>query len=216
MRIISGTWRGRTVKTPEGDATRPTYDRVREAVSSIIFSDRGTYEDMSILDAFAGSGALSFELLSRDAAHATLLDNNQVAINCIKENIRTLGVSQQRIVVLKADAFTVAKRSNVAGSPFDVVLLDPPYATSEEDVCRLLCDLEASQLLEDGALIVYEHEGIRRKKVQQKALSGLESQHYRHLAQHVYGKTLIDTFRWTAVPEPQQEDESQQEDITNE
>jgi len=120
MRIIAGKWRGRTLEAPPGMATRPTADRVREALFSMLASRLGSFEDLRVADLFAGSGALGFEALSRGAAHATFVESDPKAAAAIRRNADKLGVSVQ---VLAGSALSLPR-----AEPFDLVLADPPYA----------------------------------------------------------------------------------------
>lgn len=158
MRIVGGIWRGRQIEAPRGsDQTRPTTDRTREAVASMILSDRYlTLDGESVLDAFAGSGAMAFELLSRGAAHATLVDSSRPAIRAITQNARTLKAENITSVVT-GDVMRLAGTPALKGAPFDVVFLDPPYALGANDNSALVNALIASGQLAQGATVVYEH-----------------------------------------------------------
>ena len=120
MRIIAGKWRGRPIKAPPGQATRPTGDRTREALFSMLASRIGSFEGLRMADLFAGTGALGLEALSRGAAHCTFVESDRTALEALKANIATLG-ADATIRAAAAEHFT--------GGPFDVVLLDPPYGT---------------------------------------------------------------------------------------
>lgn len=119
MRIIAGKWRGRPLEAPPGQATRPTSDRVREALFSMLASRLGTFEDLRVADLFAGSGALGLEALSRGAAHATFVDNDLKAGATIRHNAETLGANFQ---LLSGSALSLPK-----AGPFDLIFADPPY-----------------------------------------------------------------------------------------
>ena len=121
MRIIAGKWRGRPLEAPPGSATRPTADRVRETLFSMLTSRLGTLEDLRVADLFAGSGALGFEALSRGAAHATFVENDAKAAAIIRRSAENLGASMQ-ILAISALALRRA-------GPFDLVFADPPYAS---------------------------------------------------------------------------------------
>lgn len=141
---------------PEGDATRPTTDRLRESLASMLASQRGlSFDGASVLDAFAGSGACSLELLSRGAAHATLVEANGKAQRTIRRNLAELGAGDAATLVA-GDAFRVAEREGVAGSPFSIVILDPPYATEAQKLLQLVMGLAEGGHLAPGALVVHE------------------------------------------------------------
>ena len=125
MRVVAGTARGRKIEVPDGLHTRPTADRVREAIFNSLYS-LGAVEDATVVDLFAGSGALGIEALSRGAAHATFVENDRHALEALRRNLATLGFDESARVV-PADG-TGFLRS--AGG-FDLVLLDPPYDFSE-------------------------------------------------------------------------------------
>jgi 16S rRNA (guanine966-N2)-methyltransferase len=120
MRIISGQWRGRALIAPTGDATRPTADRVREALFSMLASRLGSFEGLRVLDGFAGTGALGLEALSRGAAHGVFVDSNAEAVRALKANIAKLSANAE---VLAAPLESIGQ----ARAPCDLILLDPPY-----------------------------------------------------------------------------------------
>lgn len=122
MRIIAGQFRGRPLVSPAGQATRPTADRVREALFSMLASRVGSFEGLLVADLYAGSGALGLEALSRGAAHATFVENGRPAQDAIKANAAKLGVSD-RIQVLGGSALALPR-----SQPFDLIFADPPYA----------------------------------------------------------------------------------------
>ncbi len=123
MRIIAGQWRGRALAAPPGDSTRPTADRVREALFSMLTSRLGSFEGLRVLDGFAGTGALGLEALSRGAAHCTFIESDGAAARVLAANVATLGAgSQARVVSMRVEQVGRAE------APADLVLLDPPYA----------------------------------------------------------------------------------------
>ena len=122
MRIIAGDWRGRAIEAPPGAQTRPTADRVRETLFSMLASRLGSLEDLRVADLFAGSGALGLEALSRGAANATFVENNPKAIAVIRRNASKLG-GEARASVLAASALGLPR-----SEPFDLIFADPPYA----------------------------------------------------------------------------------------
>jgi 16S rRNA (guanine966-N2)-methyltransferase len=120
MRVIAGEHRGRPLVAPRGRDTRPTPDRVRESVFSILASVDGA----RVLDLFAGSGALAIEALSRGAAEATLVDSSPAAVAAIRRNLTALGL-QAAVYPMQAAAFI--ERARAAPRQYDLVFLDPPY-----------------------------------------------------------------------------------------
>jgi 16S rRNA (guanine966-N2)-methyltransferase len=121
MRVVAGTHRGRVLKAPKGEQTRPTSDRVREALFSILGE---AVEEASVLDLFAGSGALGIEALSRGAASATFVDNAHAAIAAITDNLEALGLVGE---VLRIPALRALACTPVADRQYDLVFIDPPY-----------------------------------------------------------------------------------------
>ena len=122
MRIIAGQFRGRTLEAPPGISTRPTGDRVREALFSMLASRIGSFEGLRVADLYAGSGALGLEALSRGAAHATFVETDASAQAAIKANAARLGVAE-RVRTLGGSALALPR-----SEPFDLILADPPYA----------------------------------------------------------------------------------------
>jgi len=120
MRIIGGAWRGRPIEAPKGEGTRPTTDRVREALFSMLASRLGTFEGLRVADMFAGSGALGLEALSRGAAHCTFVEPNRSAVSALQTNIATLGAHAD-VVSRPVEGI------REASTPCDLILLDPPY-----------------------------------------------------------------------------------------
>jgi 16S rRNA (guanine966-N2)-methyltransferase len=119
MRIIAGAWRGRAIDAPSGMATRPTADRVRETLFSMLASRLGSFEDLRVADLFAGSGALGLEALSRGAAHATFVEGDPKAVAAIRRNADKLGAAIQ---ILGGSALALPR-----SEPFDLIFADPPY-----------------------------------------------------------------------------------------
>jgi 16S rRNA (guanine966-N2)-methyltransferase len=123
MRIIAGSRKGARIFAPKGRETRPTGDRVREAAFNLI--GPGFVEDATVLDLFAGSGAMGLEALSRGAAHATFVESDREACRTINRNLDKLGLEQA--TVLCQDALAALRADARAGTRYDLVLVDPPY-----------------------------------------------------------------------------------------
>ena len=124
MRIISGEWRGRKLAAPKGDATRPTADRTRETLFSMLVSRLGSLDGLNVADLFAGSGALGIEALSRGAAHCLFAEQDRAALDVLRANLAALGATDRAEV----RATSVLSLGN-APRPYDVILMDPPYGT---------------------------------------------------------------------------------------
>jgi 16S rRNA (guanine966-N2)-methyltransferase len=122
MRIISGKWRGRPLVAPKGVVTRPTADRTREALFSMLTSRLGSFEDLSVADFFAGSGALGLEALSRGAASCIFVEQDKSAIDALRANGEKLGI---RPDVRATSVLTLGS----APAPLDLIMMDPPYGT---------------------------------------------------------------------------------------
>jgi 16S rRNA (guanine966-N2)-methyltransferase len=148
MRVIAGTYGGRTLKAPPGDGTRPTSDRVRESLFSIL--GERTHESR-VLDLFAGSGALGLEALSRGASDVTFVDDNRGAITAIKGNLAALKAQAH---VRQADALKFLHAASTGGAQYDLVFLDPPYRLAERLAPPLSEALPA--VLAPGAVAVAE------------------------------------------------------------
>jgi 16S rRNA (guanine(966)-N(2))-methyltransferase RsmD len=180
VRIIAGRFRGRALGAPRGQATRPTADRVREALFSIL----GDVEELPVLDLFAGSGALGLEALSRGAAHATFVEEARAAVAALKANIAALDVAEETSVVV-AEARVAIRRLARAAAQFGLVFLDPPYA--DREIATTLTELAGSSLLLEGAWIVLEHAA---KSTPPPAAPGLTLRFTR-----VYGDTALTFYR---------------------
>ncbi len=129
MRIIAGEWKRRPLKAPEGDTTRPTADRTRETLFSMLVSRLGSFEGLSVADLFAGSGALGLEALSRGAASCLFAEQDPAAIRALRANIAALR-AQSRCDVRAGSVMALGP----AKAPLDLILLDPPYGTNAGQV----------------------------------------------------------------------------------
>ncbi len=144
MRVITGTARGRRLKTPENYDIRPTTDNVKESVFNIIQFD---IEGRRVLDLFAGTGQLGIECLSRGAAEAVFIDENTAAVKIVKENLKTCGFTA---AVLQQDALSYLRHCG----RFDLVFVDPPYDSGLYE--SVLETINSVDILSDGGIIVCE------------------------------------------------------------
>jgi 16S rRNA (guanine966-N2)-methyltransferase len=155
MRIIAGQFKGRALATPPGRAVRPTAERAREALFNILEHAPWTprLDGARVIDLFAGSGALGLEALSRGAAFALFVDSNEAARGAIRENIETLGLFGVTRIH-RRDATDLGARPAGLGAPFDLALIDPPYAQGLAP--RALAALAGGGWLAEDARIVVE------------------------------------------------------------
>lgn len=175
MRIISGKFKGRSLKAPKGEITRPTTDRVRESIFNLVYS-RMDLEGTQVLDLFAGTGALGIESLSRGAKQVTFVDVNKSALNITRQNAATYGLERQCWFHL-SDAVAFIHRYR--GPQFDLIFADPPY------------DLEALPrlpellfpLLKSGGFVFLEHDA-RHSFDEHPALE----------TSRAYGRTIVSVF----------------------
>ncbi|HUF01075.1 MAG TPA: 16S rRNA (guanine(966)-N(2))-methyltransferase RsmD [Gaiellaceae bacterium] len=149
MRIVAGSRKGHRIDAPKGVVTRPTGDRVREAVFSIV----GSVEGATVLDLFAGSGAMGLEALSRGAAEAVFVERDGRACRVIEQNVEKLGLTDKATVVLR-DAARALRDATARGARYDLVLVDAPYdqwSRVEPQLSELL-----PAVASDGGLVVVE------------------------------------------------------------
>jgi 16S rRNA (guanine966-N2)-methyltransferase len=147
VRVVAGTLGGRVLRAPKGSETRPTSDRVREALFSILAS----VDEARVLDLFAGSGALGIEALSRGAAEATFVDSAAAAVAAVRHNLDELGLEAE---VIKLPALRALACTPVAGREYDLVFLDPPYRMASSLGPQLSTALPP--ILAQGARVVVE------------------------------------------------------------
>ena len=178
MRVITGKARGVQLKTPEGMLTRPTADRVKEALFSIINFD---LPNAAVLDLFGGTGQLGIEALSRGAKSAVFVDQREDACKIIRENLRRTKLEAQGRVV-RSDYLDYLRRTR---EKFDIILLDPPYAeVFLENALKCITEID---ILQTGGIIVAE-------RPVEKELP-FEFEGYARSKDYKYGKTLLTIYR---------------------
>lgn len=178
MRVITGKARGVQLKTPEGMLTRPTADRVKEALFSIINFD---LPGASVLDLFAGTGQLGIEALSRGANRAVFIDAREDACKIIRENIRRTKFENQARVI-RSDYLEYLRRCK---EKFDIILLDPPYA--EVFLENALKSITEIDILQSGGIIIAE------RPIEKELLLDFEG--FTRSKDYKYGKTLLTIYR---------------------
>ena len=149
MRVVAGKWGGRTIRAPRGISVRPTTDRVREAVFSMLGDDA---EGSVVLDLFAGTGAMAIEALSRGAAGAVLVESSPAALGALRANLASL--EAEGAVCLPLDYREAVRRLSAKGRTFDLVFLDPPYGKGLVGLSAGL--LSRAGILAPGAVVVAE------------------------------------------------------------
>jgi 16S rRNA (guanine966-N2)-methyltransferase len=198
MRITGGTFRSRALRAPHGQATRPTSDRVREALFGILAS-AGAIDAARVLDLYAGSGALALEALSRGASRATLVESARPALDAIRGNVEALGVADLAHVLAaevrpSVDGGATALSRIARGGPFDLVLADPPWAlTDTGEPLAVLADLAARGAFDGNATIVLEHAARSKLTLDAAAkfLARVETRRYGDTALTFYKPAIL-------------------------
>jgi len=174
MRVITGSARGRKLKTPDGNAVRPTTDNVKEAVFNIIQFD---IEGRKVLDLFAGTGQLGIECLSRGAAEVTFVDASGASLAIVKENLKLTGLKGS---VVQADALSFLRYCG----QYDLIFVDPPY--DSELYALVLETINSVDILHDGGIIICES----RKETPMPEMQ----LPYSKTKERSYGKVKISTY----------------------
>jgi len=176
LRIVSGSFRGKTLAAPKGEATRPTSDRARQAVFNILEHAAWSpgLSGVRVIDLFAGSGALGFEALSRGAAFCLFVETDEAARGAIRENVEALGLFGQTRVH-RRDATDLGVRPGGDGPAFGLAFLDPPYAKGLGETA--LEKLAAGGWLSPGAIVVFER-GASEPDVSVPGFEALDARDY--------------------------------------
>ena len=154
MRVIAGTLKGRTLRAPTGSETRPTADRVREALFSIL----GSMDGLNVLDLYAGTGALGIEALSRGAGQAVFVEAASSAMRCFRQNLSKLNLDDRSRVL---HAWVERSDHEIANwAPYDLAFCDPPWSRSDE-AWKFLADINVARLISTYGRLVLEHPANR-------------------------------------------------------
>ncbi|MEZ4446742.1 MAG: 16S rRNA (guanine(966)-N(2))-methyltransferase RsmD [Polyangiaceae bacterium] len=180
MRVIAGAFRGRRLVAPRGDDTRPTSDRVKEAVFSILGDLRGA----KVADLYAGSGALGIEALSRGAAEVVFVERARPALRALGQNLQAVGAAERAVVV--PTSLARAQEALRARGPFDLIFADPPYAEVAAGLVRELTPL--GDLWVPDGVFVLEHASADEPP--ELGALGLEHEDLRR-----YGTTSVSFYR---------------------
>lgn len=190
MRVLGGKFRGRLLRSPSTDQTRPTTSKLRKALFDICQSE---IEGTRVLDLYAGCGAIGIEALSRGASHVTFVDAHRLAVKRIYENLHLLQLEAQAEVRL-GDAMQQLKRLQQEGFCFDLVYIDPPYALGGDAprglLVRLLEWFDGSSILQQGASLFLEEGPPHRLNTSLPQLARLSKTSVRR-----FGRTLLHQFR---------------------
>lgn len=181
MRIITGSAKGAVLKTPEGLATRPTAEKVKEAVFSALQFD---LEGRTFLDLFAGSGQMGLEALSRGASRAVFIDESRDAMDVVKENAKKTGFFD-RSHFLVSDYRNYLRKA-AGRETFDIVFIDPPYA--EEIAVDAMCRVIDAGMAKEGTLFVLESEGALTPHAEREGVTLVKAKKY--------GRAWIHVFRY--------------------
>jgi len=181
MRIIGGEYRSRSIAMPRGVKMRPTQDKVREAMFNIL----GDINGKKVLELFAGSGAFGIEAISRGAGSVTFVDNNFRCVQTIKSNLKSLGVSDSRCNVIKANALNFPAKFAAGREKFDIIFLDPPYYMGMAKKC--LINMDSYDIVSPVGLVIVEH-------FEKDALD-VELERFVFVDKRRYGNVLITILR---------------------
>ena len=192
-RIIGGGAGGRRITTPRGQHTRPTTDRVREALFSSIEAWCGTLQGLRFLDLYAGSGAVGLEAWSRGAGVVTLVESDRPTARLIADNARSVGFAHAHVVI----APVTHALTRPPPAPYDVVFMDPPYPLDDTTVGEELALLAGQEWLVPGAMVVVERSSRSPEPLWPRDIAG--ARHKR------YGETTLWYGHAAANPEDPQE-----------
>lgn len=190
MRIVAGELKGRVISSPSESTTRPTTDRVRESIFSSVYSRLPELDEVRVLDAFAGSGALGIEAISRGAKECVFFERDRAARKVLEDNLKSLGLGADCAQIRALDVFECTQ----LGGPFKLVLLDPPYACDASEVHELLHRAAKAGELDEACVVVYEHAITSKQDV---ADVFADDAMFALTGQKKYGKIGVSYFRYS-------------------
>lgn len=188
MRIISGAHKGVRLATPSGQATRPTSDRVKESLFSML-GGYGVVPAATVLDLFAGSGGLGFEAMSRGAGEVTFVDSGMASVRAIMGNAEKLGI-EHSVTIASADVLTFLATLRARGTDpvFDIVFMDPPYPLGQDAVTQILRQL--TRFLDDESIVVVERSARTPEPMMPDGLEVFRSKTFGETALHFVQKVV--------------------------
>ena len=184
MRIISGEYGGRVLEAPAGMRTRPTTARVREAIFSSLESMFGSLDSLRVLDAFAGSGLMGFEALSRGCSHVTFVESDKAAVSNLKNNCKKLQITSDKFKLINNDVF---KCIDILEDLKDLVFIDPPYIMEPIQVFNFISSLSKKAKLSDKFIAVYEYSQANASQT----LQAMQSSDFRIIKNKKYGHSCV-------------------------
>lgn len=182
MRIIAGKYKGQKLNTPENNDIRPTSDKIRGAIFNTLFQYLD-FDDITVIDAFCGTGALGLEAISRGANHCTFIDNANNSLNLARQNAQKFGITQSKTTFHRGDTSQINVKINKA----DLLFLDPPY--NKDLASQALHALMKTNAIQDNALIVIE-------TAKNETLTYPDQ--ITHINERTYGQTKITYLRYHA------------------
>lgn len=193
IRICGGEWRGQTLHTPSTQNTRPTSNKLREALFNSI---QAYCSEARVLDLYSGSGALGFEALSRGASYVVFVEDNKLAQKALNQNIKKFSEKNlelnKRVKLLSLSVEKAISKVMIS-TPFDIVFADPPYGKKHED--RLLKFYPWEKLLNHAALLIIESGGLKKNEIPFLDID-LSQYKLKIIRQKQYGETYLTTFQY--------------------
>lgn len=157
MRIIAGKYKGQIIKCPKGQDVRPTTDRVKESMFSSLTSILESFDNICVFDAFAGTGSLGFEALSRGAKRLISTEKNYRTYKNLLDNAKSLNINNEDLQILNLDVLVNRVFHKNTTVKFNLIFLDPPYKFEPDQVLKVLLSLVDDDLLATDCIVVYEH-----------------------------------------------------------
>lgn len=194
MRIIAGKYKGRILNILKSEDVRPTTDRVREAMFSSINSIYGNIEGTCVLDAFAGSGALGFESISRGSTHLVAFEINKKTHSKLVENSQMFLDVQHSMEIICGDVKKSRFDYVAKDKKFDILFFDPPYVNDAKDVLDILKSLSNLNKINNGALVVYEHSA---KTDFQNYIDMFNQENFIYNSGKIYGDIAIEYLKFS-------------------